>query len=255
MFRSGHSAVTEDVVFLNAEGDVEDVVNLAGQTSALIPLGTNSPVTYFRRHGGIEIILRGAVQQPANNFDAFVADGFRNVRGPFLLGAGVDIIVLGIYRGRDSGALPYDQARVRWGMPSLYTYPGCERENGTAGPYDTLACFALLTPNVTLATELRRLYFQVGNIDLDVGATVEPAYPNSPLGELTSRITADQFTRVRDGDRFWFEAPGWFTDPELEEIHTTTLADILLRFSTLDCVPEGSFFFDAPPVCQTSKFP
>jgi peroxidase len=253
VFRAGHSGVTDTVTFLAADDSVVDVATLAGQTPSLILLGTNSPITYFRRRGGIEIVLRGALAQPANKFDQYMADGLRNFRLPALLGAGVDIIGQGIYRARDSGSLTYETARVRWGMPSLYAAPGCARE-GNGSAYDTLACFTQLTSNLTLATELRRLYFQVSNMDMDVGAVVEPDRPGSPLGELTARITADQFTRVRDGDRFWFENPGLFTPAELEEIHTTTFADVLLRFTTLACVPENPFVYTSTPICKTTKF-
>ena len=248
VFRAGHSGVTDNVILLNDAGEVEETLTLAGQTPALILVGTNSPITYFRRRGGIEIVLRGALAQPANKFDQFMADGLRSFRLPFLLGAGVDIIAQGIYRGRDSGSLTYETARIRWGMPSLYETPGCQREANSS--YDTLACFTQLTSNLTLASELRRMYFQVSNMDMDVGAVVEPDRAGSPLGELTGRITADQFTRVRDGDRFWFENPGQFTQAELEEIHTTTLADLLLRFTTLECVPENPFYYTATPICK-----
>ena len=252
VFRSGHSGVTNEVTFLNADNQVEEVVSLAGQTPALILKGTQSPITYFRRRGGVEIVMRGALQQPANKFDQFMADGLRTFTGPFLLGAGVDIIAQGIYRGRDSGTLTYESARVRWGMPSLYENPACFRETNSS--YDSIGCFTQLTSNATLANELRRHYIQVSNIDQDVGGTIEPDREGSPLGELNVRITTDQFTRVRDGDRFWFEAPGQFTDAELEDIHTTTLADILLGFTTLGCVPERPFYYTAPVICSTTKF-
>ncbi|GCB81401.1 hypothetical protein scyTo_0022794, partial [Scyliorhinus torazame] len=40
----------------------------------------------------------------------------------------------------------------------------------------------------------------------------------------------DQFERIRDGDRFWFENTknGLFTPSELEDIWNTKYADVLL---------------------------
>lgn len=54
-----------------------------------------------------------------------------------------------------------------------------------------------------MLVKLQRLYGNLSNIDVFVGGMAETT-PNGP-GELFRTIIIDQFTRIRDGDRFWFE--------------------------------------------------
>lgn len=54
-----------------------------------------------------------------------------------------------------------------------------------------------------MVARLRNLYESVDNIDVFVGGMFETT-PNGP-GELFKAIIIDQFVRIRDGDRFWFE--------------------------------------------------
>lgn len=49
---------------------------------------------------------------------------------------------------------------------------------------------------------LRKLYPNVDDIDLFVGGLLEA---NEGLGPVFKQIILEQFTRIRDGDRFWFE--------------------------------------------------
>ena len=58
---------------------------------------------------------------------------------------------------------------------------------------------------------------------------------NGP-GELFKEIIKDQFTRIRDGDRFWFENKlnGIFTEEEVQMIHGITLRDIIKATTDID---------------------
>ena len=53
-----------------------------------------------------------------------------------------------------------------------------------------------------LAVKLAQVYGNVDNIDLYIGGMLESK--DGP-GELFNAIIIDQFTRLRDSDRFWFE--------------------------------------------------
>ncbi|KAK6039553.1 hypothetical protein COOONC_22943 [Cooperia oncophora] len=52
---------------------------------------------------------------------------------------------------------------------------------------------------------------------------------NGGPGELFRAIIKEQFERLRDSDRFWFEnrQNGLFSDEEIGLIHSTTLRDII----------------------------
>ncbi|KAH0503441.1 Dual oxidase 2 [Microtus ochrogaster] len=55
-------------------------------------------------------------------------------------------------------------------------------------------------------------------------------------GPLFSSIILDQFVRLRDGDRYWFENTrnGLFSEEEIAEIRNTTLRDVLVAVSNVD---------------------
>lgn len=53
-----------------------------------------------------------------------------------------------------------------------------------------------------MAHKLQKAYGSVDNIDLYIGGMLESK--DGP-GELFISIMLDQFTRLRDADRFWFE--------------------------------------------------
>ena len=69
-------------------------------------------------------------------------------------------------------------------------------------------------------------YGDVNEIDLWVGGPV-PKTPvsGSQLGELFQEILAQQFTAIRDADRFWWE--NHLTADERDRVRDTTLAEII----------------------------
>lgn len=54
-------------------------------------------------------------------------------------------------------------------------------------------------------------------------------------GELFRAIIIDQFTRIRDADRFWFENEqnGIFNKQEIEELRRITLWDIIVNSTAI----------------------
>ena len=56
-----------------------------------------------------------------------------------------------------------------------------------------------------MAATLRKLYKDIDLVDLWVGGIAEDAEAGSELGETFRTIIVDQFVRIRDGDRFFFE--------------------------------------------------
>ena len=65
------------------------------------------------------------------------------------------------------------------------------------------------------------------HIDLWVGGLAEDHIGNALVGETFHAILKDQFERLRDGDRFWYE--NYFWGRELKKIKQTTLAKIIRR--------------------------
>lgn len=67
---------------------------------------------------------------------------------------------------------------------------------------------------------------------------------NGP-GELFQKVIMDQFERIRNGDRFWFEnsANGLFTAKEIERIKKLRMFDVITSVTkiTLNDIQENVF--------------
>ena len=56
------------------------------------------------------------------------------------------------------------------------------------------------------------------------------------VGATFHAIMVDQFTRLRDGDRFWYQNDSFFTNNPglMNEVEATTLGDIIRRNTNLE---------------------
>lgn len=79
-----------------------------------------------------------------------------------------------------------------------------------------------------------------------VGGLAEDHPAGSSMGETFSTIIIDQFERLRDGDRFWYQ--NVFSGDALAEIDGTTLADVIERNTNISGLQESVFF--APTVMR-----
>ena len=78
---------------------------------------------------------------------------------------------------------------------------------------------------------LRELYGDVNNIDAYIGGMAEEHVQQTNLGPLFYASLKDQYGRIRDGDRLYYENAenGRFTQAEITQIKATGLRDIILR--------------------------
>jgi hypothetical protein len=140
--------------------------------------------------------------------DNQVVDSVRN----FLFGqpgqGGFDLASLNIQRGRDHGLADYNSTRAALGLPRVTS-------------------FSQITSDPVLASKLKQLYGNVNDVDLWVGGLAEDHARGSNLGPTFQHIVVDQFTRTRDGDRFWFERD--LTGSDLTMVRNTTLRDAIDR--------------------------
>jgi peroxidase len=214
-FRLGHSMLGEDIEFLDNSGNpVHDPVSLRDAFF-------NAPLL---AETGIASILKYLASDNAQEIDTKVIDDVRN----FLFGppgaGGLDLAALNIQRGRDHGLADYNAARVAFGLRPVTKFSDITRD-----------------PEVQEA--LRQTYGNVNNIDLWVGGLAEDHVPGASVGPTFQRILADQFQRLRDGDRFWYERE--FQGSELRQIRQTTLADVIRRNTTTTNLQDNVFFFKA----------
>ena len=88
------------------------------------------------------------------------------------------------------------------------------------------------------------------NVDLYVGGMLESF--GGP-GPLFSKIIKDQFERLRDSDRFWFENKenGLFTEEEIAALKKLKLSDIILAVTDIQRgdIQENVFLWQTGDPC------
>ncbi|HZZ72927.1 MAG TPA: peroxidase family protein, partial [Pirellulales bacterium] len=212
-YRFGHSAVGNDVEFLDNHGnDVAPDLSFA-------EVFFNPPVV---EQTGIDPILKYLASDNMQEIDTQIVDPLRD----FLFGApgdgGMDLASLNIQRGRDNGLASYNDTRVALGLKPAQT-------------------FADITSDPTVQAQLQSVYGTVDQVDLWVGGLAEDHVRGGSMGQTFTAIIADQFQRLRDGDRFFYL--NQFHGAELTALQNTTLADIIRRDSGTTNVQDNVFFF------------
>ena len=89
---------------------------------------------------------------------------------------------------------------------------------------------------------LAKLGLTVNDIDLWVGGLAEKHVAGGNVGETFSRIIADQSTRLRDGDRFWYQNQG-FDKATMRDIESTTLSSLILKNTDTQHIQADAFVF------------
>lgn len=200
-FRVGHTMLAPDLLLVGADGRQERV-SLAASFF--------NPRMVVER--GISAILLGLAARPAQRVDTLVIDEVRNMllKGPG--GPVLDLAALNIQRGRDHGVGDYNTVRRAYGL----------------APVESIAD---ISSDPEVRRSLQLAYGGIDDLDLWVAALAEDHVEGAMVGETLQTIIADQFRRLRDGDRFWFENDPYFlANPGLlDEVRSTTLADIIRR--------------------------
>lgn len=220
-FRVGHTMLSPSLMMIDAEGDAEQV--------SLAESFFNSPMV---REEGIEVFLRGISTQAAQEIDLALVDEIRNMLFGPPGSPGRDLAALNIQRGRDHGLPSYNIVRDAYGLAPAFD-------------------FADISSDPEIQTALELAYGDVEEIDLWTAGLAEDHVPGAMVGETFRTIIADQFRRLRDGDRFWFENdPCFLSNPELlAEVRSTTLADIIRRNTLIgDELPDNVFGGGVPRI-------
>jgi len=212
-FRLGHSMLGDDIEFLGNNGEeLRDGVSLA--EAFFNP-------SLVAEHN-IDPILKYLASDPSSQIDTQIVGSVRN----FLFGppgaGGLDLASLNIQRGRDHGLADYNSLRAAYGLPRV-------------------ANFAQITSDPDLRAQLQALYGNVDNIDAWIGMLAEDHARGASVGPLVQRILADQFSRLRDGDRFWHQRS--LSGRELQDVQRTTLADVIRRNTNLTNLQPNVFLF------------
>lgn len=214
-FRLGHTLISDIITRIDDKGNDTKQGNIELKECYFNPL-------IVKISGGIEPFLKGMAAKPQQKLDTKMVDGVRN----YLFGdpdfGGLDLASINIMRCRERGISDYNTIRADFDLAKVND-------------------FNEITKDTDLANNLKFLYGNVDNIDAYVGLLAEDHIENSIFGITLLTILKDQFLRLRDGDRFYYQNDPAFTEDEKIEIKNTKLSDIILRNTHLTSMPYHVF--------------
>nr|XP_044620897.1 dual oxidase 1 isoform X2 [Equus asinus] len=195
----------------------------------------------LQRAEDMDALLLGMASQIAEREDNVVVEDVRDFWPGPLKFSRTDHLASCLQRGRDLGLPSYTEARAALGLPPITRWqdinPALSRSNGT------------------VLEAIAALYNQdLSRLELLPGGLLES---HGDPGPLFSAIVLDQFVRLRDGDRYWFENTrnGLFSEEEIVEIRNTSLRDILVAVTNMNpsALQPNVFFWHAGDPCPQPR--
>nr|XP_018866609.2 dual oxidase 1 isoform X2 [Gorilla gorilla gorilla] len=168
----------------------------------------------------VDALLLGMASQIAEREDHVLVEDVRDFWPGPLKFSRTDHLASCLQRGRDLGLPSYTKARAALGLSPVTRWQDINP--------------ALSRSNDTVLEATAALYNQdLSWLELLPGGLLES---HRDPGPLFSTIVLEQFVRLRDGDRYWFENTrnGLFSKKEIEEIRNTTLQDVLVAVINID---------------------
>jgi hypothetical protein len=234
-FRFGHSLLSANIERHGNNGqDIADV----NKSGSAIPLSLDffdptllNPNGVFDKLTGhtssdIDAILKGDADGNSQAMDTMAIADVRNLLFGNGMFGGQDLIARDIQRARDDGIGTYNQVRMAYGLCPV-------------------TCFAQITSNKQVQQELQQAYGSVANIDPFAGGLAEDHVKGSDVGPLFQKIMVDQFTRLRDGDSFFYLNESWNSD-ELNILQQgNTLAKVIEANTSITNLQSDVFLFRA----------
>ncbi|KAF3695780.1 Eosinophil peroxidase [Channa argus] len=179
--------------------------------------------------GGLDPLLRGLVGRPTklNTQSKMMTDELRDKLFQFSAKLALDLASLNMQRGRDHGIPGYNKWRKFCGLSQP----------------QSLSDLAIVMNSTILARNLMDLYGTPDNIDVWLGGVAEPFVPGGRVGPLLGCLISKQFERIRQGDRFWWENDGVFTEAQRSSLRQTSFARIICDNTGITEVPQNPFLY------------
>ncbi|XP_053964622.1 chorion peroxidase [Anastrepha ludens] len=237
-FRMGHSTVDGKLYMHLQDYKVAEIIN--------IPDVMFNP-SRMRIRSFMDDMIRTMFAQPMQMVDSFITHGLSRYlfRGhhPF----GLDLAAINIQRGRDHALPSYNNYLLVMGHSKVHSFNDLPEEIGQ---------------------KLAEIYRHPDDIDLWVGGLLEDSIRDGIVGNTFAELIADQFTRYRQGDRYFYEYgkdvnPGAFTVAQLNEIRKASMARLICDNAdhlTLNEVPPAAFVradfaLNTPVRCDSDQIP
>ena len=245
-FRMGHSLMRQSLdrsnIYQNfstnnAGGPPGPGRNLYFQAYNLYQSFFQSDMAYNSNTEGLNGILLGILNDPAWRFGTY-GTGLQNnlFQTTFPNGTtyAIDLLAFNINRGRDHGLQPY-----------INYVKQCFNI--------TINTFADLVPkfmNQQSIQQLQAVYSDVRDVDFYAGGLKENIVPNWTIGPTFGCIISNQFSKIKTGDRFWYEngpntSPTAFTLNQLQQIKNVTLAGLICNNYDIFTIPKQAFYLSS----------
>ena len=178
--------------------------------------------TVVTEGGGIGPLLRGLAFSTQEANDVYFLDDLRNALFGIPGAGGMDLCAIDIQRGRDHGVADYNTLRASMNITRAENWSD-------------------ISSDAEIQNRLSAVYPDVDHVDGLMGMLAEDHVAGSVLGASMHALIQDQFIRLRDGDRLYYE-----NDAEMaaiaSNISSTTLADVILRNSEVESIQCNVFF-------------
>ncbi|MEO0470545.1 MAG: peroxidase family protein, partial [Bacteroidota bacterium] len=219
-YRLGHTMVVDSVRMLDND------CNLTGDTLVSLVEAFFNP-EIIRTHG-IDDFLKGLTVEVQYEVDPYIVPELRDFlfsdpnTSPIV--GGLDLAAANIQRARDHGLPDYNSIREYF-LGSKVT------------------SFSDISSDATVVSRMTTAFDgDVDEIDAWVGFLCEDLVSGTSLGPTLHAIMEDQFVRLRDGDRFYYET--YLSATDLAEVNATTLSDIIMRNTGLTGLERNIMYAD-----------
>ncbi|XP_050420368.1 peroxidase-like [Adelges cooleyi] len=203
-YRFGHTLIQGNIHGYGKFGNIRENLVLSKQHFA--------PFSLYK-DGALDDFIRGLSFQSSQKFDRFFTKEVTDHLFQGNLNFGLDLVALNVQRGRDHGLPPYNEWREVCGYEKAKSWKDLEE---------------FMEPQTI--TRLARLYGSVDEIDLYIGGVSEKPITDALVGPVFVCIIGDQFSRLRRGDRFFYEEggqPSAFDQVQLMELRKSSLARVI----------------------------
>uniref|UniRef100_T1IPA1 Chorion peroxidase n=1 Tax=Strigamia maritima TaxID=126957 RepID=T1IPA1_STRMM len=225
-YRMGHSIVQDNIPLLRNDHYVGSIK---------LEDSFFNPELFYEKYN-LEMVVEGLISDSAQVVDRNFAPGLTQslFKSDVRHHKGTDLLSINIQRGRDHGIAGYNEWRQLCGLKYALNFDDFR---------DVIS-----SENVDY---LSKIYRFVDDVDLYVAGVMEQHIVGGVLGPTFSCIIADQFRRLKQSDRFWYERFSekemvGFSPEQLQEIRKVTLAGILCENTHISLVQPLVFVKPGP---------
>ena len=174
---------------------------------------------------GIEVWLQDRYRKASPKIDLTLSNDVRNflfINSNDENQIPLDFASLNIHRGRDHGLADYNSTRKTYGLAPITR-------------------FSEITSDIDTQNTLKSLYNNTDSIDPWIGGLAEDHMEGAQVGEIIYTVLKNQFERLRDGDRYWYENDSILQGYQ-DKISTVTLAKVIERNTYLSDMQDNVFY-------------